>query len=137
MRVRRTCTLAAVCLGAIFGGSARAQDSIDTTSLPRAVGTRTLLANPVSTSFMTPGRVEEAGEVYRKILAEAGWQQYDQMSAPHPVPTQIMRFKKGVHGLNVFIVQEPAHGGTTSVNYTAQLLQAVAPDESPRPVAPW
>ena len=122
--LKRAPILAGLCLAAIFGGgSAGAQNYIDTTSLPRAVGTRILLANPVSTSFVTPGTVAEAGEAYRKILAEAGWEQYDQTSAPHPVPTQIMRFKKGVHVLNVFIIQEPAHGNTTSVNYTAELLQ--------------
>lgn len=121
-RMTRTSILAGLCLAALLGGyGAGAQDYIDTTSLPRGEGTRVLRAHPASTSFITPATVEEAGEAYRKILAEAGWQQYDQMAASHPMPTRIMRFKKGAQGLSVVIMPSPTQGGATSVNYTAEL----------------
>ena len=131
-RMTRTAILAAVCVAALLGGyGARAQDYIDTTSLPRGEGTRVLRAHPASTSFITPATVEEAGEAYRKILAEAGWQQYDQMAASHPMPTRIMRFKKGAQGLSVVIMPSPTQGGATSVNYTAELDATERPEPPP------
>ena len=121
--------LAGLGLAAIVGvAGAAAQVYVDTTDLPRAAGTHLTLAHPASTSFITPGTVAEAGETYRKILVDAGWQQYDQLAASDPTPTRIMRFRKGVQGLSVFVIREPRHGDT-SVNYTAELLvnDAVAP----------
>jgi hypothetical protein len=119
----QTAILAAVCVAAMLGGyGTSAQDFIDTTDLPRAEGARVVRAHPASTSFVTPGTVEDAAEAHRKILADAGWQQYDQISAAHPMPTRIMRFKKGTQGLSVFIMSSPTQGGATTVNYTAELL---------------
>jgi len=130
-RITRATMLAAVCVAALLGaaGGAHAQNYIDTTRLPRAEGTRDVFVNPASTIFVTPGTVAEAAEVYRKMLADAGWQQYNRPFSSNPVdlPSRILEFKKGTQALSVHIVKAPAQGGATSVSYTAVLLETDLP----------
>ena len=98
---------------------ANAQQTVDTSLLPRLPGTKDIYASPATTIFTTTAPVPATAELVAKTLAAKGWQQYvlpyaDVATSPN---LAILRFKKGALGLQVMVTVAPAQNNATSVNY--------------------
>jgi hypothetical protein len=99
---------------------ASADETLDTSKLPRVEGTKDIFASPPSTIFTAPQPVAETADGTVKALTGAGWQQYAPAFAEQAkIPNMFLAsFKKGPVGLSVFINVAPAQSNATSVTYT-------------------
>ncbi len=111
---------------ALFAGitGASADETLDTSKLPRVSGTKDIFASPSSTIFTAPGAVAEAAEGTVAALTAAGWQPYapafgEQVKTP---TMAIATLKKGAVGLSVFVTVAPAQNNATSVTYTGVII---------------
>jgi len=109
-------------LAGISGASA--DETLDTSKLPRVSGTKDIFASPSSTIFTSPGAVPEAAEGTVAALTAAGWQPYapafgEQVKTP---TMAIATLKKGSVGLSVFVTVAPAQNNATSVTYTGVII---------------
>jgi hypothetical protein len=117
------------CAAAIFAmlgmamlqsSTARADEALDTSKLPRVSGTKEIYASPLSTIFTTPSSVADTAAATLKALSAEGWQQYGRVSASEPTNADMVlaSLKKGAQGLSVFINAAPAQNNATSVTYS-------------------
>ncbi|MBS0268380.1 MAG: hypothetical protein JSS54_05290 [Proteobacteria bacterium] len=121
--VARSFVLSAFAFLAGIGG-ASADETLDTSKLPRVSGTKDIFASASSTIFTAPGAVPEAAEGTVAALTAAGWQPYapafgEQVKTP---TMAIATLKKGATGLSVFVTVAPAQNNATSVTYTGVII---------------
>lgn len=111
------------CLVAVLlmtqASTARAQQTVDTSQLPRVTGAKEVYASPATTIFTTTEPVPATADLVAKSLTAQGWQQYvppyaDVATAPN---LAMLRFKKGPLGLQAMVTVAPAQNNATSVNY--------------------
>lgn len=116
------CLAAMVCMALVMGvpvAPASAQQTVDTSQLPRVPGAKEVYASPATTIFTTTEPVPATADLVAKTLAAQGWQQYvppyaDVAMAPD---LAMLRFKKGPLGLQAMVTVAPAQNNATSVNY--------------------
>ncbi len=118
-----TCVTLAMSIGLSLP-PASADETLDTSKLPRVDGTKDIFASPPSTIFTAPQPVAETADGTVKALTGAGWQQYAPAFAEQAkIPNMFLSsFKKGPVGLSVFINVAPAQSNATSVTYTGVAL---------------
>jgi hypothetical protein len=111
---------------ALFVGlpAASADETLDTSKLPRVSGTKDIFTSAPSTIFTAPGAVTETADGTVAALTAAGWLQYtpafaEQIKTP---PMALATLKKGAVGLSVFITVAPAQNNATSVTYSGVIL---------------
>jgi len=100
--------------------TARADEALDTSKLPRVSGSKEIYASPLSTIFTTPFSVADTAAETLETLSTEGWQQYGRVSASEPTNADMVlaSLKKGAQGLSVFINAAPAQNNATSVTYS-------------------
>ncbi|WP_156150739.1 hypothetical protein [Hyphomicrobium sp. 99] len=103
---------------------ASAEETLDTSKLPRVSGTKDIFASAPSTIFTAPGAVAETAEGTIAALTAAGWQQYapafaEQINNPNMA---LATLKKGALGLSVFVTVAPAQNNATSVTYSGVII---------------
>lgn len=110
-------------------GPAFAQIALDTASLPRAGGGKSIYASAPTTIFTSADSVALTIDATRKALNAAGWQNYEApfTSKSNDPNSRIMSFKKASQGLTVFITVAPAQNNATSVQYNAIGLETDLP----------
>ncbi|HEY8129774.1 MAG TPA: hypothetical protein VIF39_13860 [Hyphomicrobium sp.] len=111
---------------ALFVGlpAASADETLDTSKLPRVSGTKDIFTSAPSTIFTAPGAVAETADGTVAALTAAGWLQYTPAFAEQiKTPTMALAtLKKGAVGLSVFITVAPAQNNATSVTYSGVIL---------------
>ena len=108
---------------ALFVGlpAASADETLDTSKLPRVSGTKDIFTSAPSTIFTAPGAVAETADGTVAALTAAGWLQYTPAFAEQ-IKTALATLKKGAVGLSVFITVAPAQNNATSVTYSGVIL---------------
>ncbi|MFN0219165.1 MAG: hypothetical protein ACKVP4_10155 [Hyphomicrobium sp.] len=103
-------------------GAALAAEPLDTSKLPRLDGGKDVFQSPESTIYTASKPVMETAQDVEGLLAKDGWQRYGKSASTFTEQAATASFKRGPHGLTVFITVAPAQGGATSIAYNANPL---------------
>ena len=98
--------------------------NFDTRTLPRVDGAEDQYSCPFSSLYFTPVKVSEATASLRRLLAAAGWQEYDRaftQKADRPEASDLL-FRKRAYSVAVSIRKPPAQPGKTAVQYYVTTL---------------
>lgn len=94
--------------------------NLNLAKMPVPPGAKLSYSFPAVTSFSTTAPVAETAESVRKLLLEQGWRPYGSAG-------DSQHFKRNAIQLAARVMAPPAQPGTTSIDFTAELMSADLP----------
>lgn len=103
--------------------------NVDSRTLPALPDARVLTGGPTLTTYITPDGAAATADAARKLLTDAGWQEYGPVSAPTLVnPDQrTLTFRQNAINLTALIGTAPTLEEQTTLQYGMSLLSHELP----------